>query len=203
MSGLRLDQLSEPAKQHALDKNRDWDVSDTDWWEYIFTDFIEVAKRLGFTVEWRFIWFSGFWSQGDGASFAGDFASTGRAGALIRDHAPKDEKLHALADKLDLLHFEMKLMHDAAVYARIAKIGRYVHSGTMIVETIGLLAGQEELDIGDRLYAQLEGCVENVARDLADWLYKQLEAEHECLTSDEALKEALEDHFFDEDGNLL
>lgn len=203
MSGLRLDQLSESAKQHALDKNRDWSVSDTDWWEYVFTDFIEVAKRLGFTVEWRFIWFSGFWSQGDGASFAGDFASTGRAGALIRDHAPKDEKLHALADKLDLLHFEMKLMYDASIYARIAKMGSYEHSGTMIVETIGLLAGREELDISDVLYDELESRIERIARDLADWLYEQLKAEHEYLTSDEAVEEVLKDRFFDEDGDLL
>ena len=203
MSGLRFNQLSESAKQHALDSNRNWNVEHVEWWEYTFTDFIEVAKRLGFTVEERFVWFRGFWSQGDGASFAGDFASTGHAGALIRDHAPKDEKLHALADKLDLLHFEMKLMHDAAVYARIANMGSYEHSGRMIVEIIGLLIGRKELDISDWLYAQLEGCVENVARSLADWLYEQLKAEHEYLTSDEALKEVLKDRFFDEDGDLL
>lgn len=205
MSGLSFDQLSDPAKERALDESRNWYVEHDDWWECTFDDFLKVAECLGFTVERRFIQFRGFWSQGDGASFAGDFGSTGRAGGMIREHAPQDETLHKLADELDLLHFEMQLTHNAAVYARIYSMGRYMHSGAMAVENYGLIAGREELIISDDSELELEARILGIARRLADWLYAQLEAEHDYLTGDEAIEESFEanDCRFDESGVML
>lgn len=205
MSGLKFEELSDSAKERALDESRYVEVEFTDWYDSVYDDFIECAECLGFTVEGRFIQFSGFWSQGDGASFAGDFASTGRAGALIRRHAAKDKTLHTLADELDLLHFEMQLVHNAAIYARICCMGRYTHSGNMSVEHCGLIAGREELDISDELYNDLGDRIVDVARRLADWLYDQLEAEHDYLTSDETIQGYFEanEQRFDESGVML
>ena len=44
--------------------------------------------------------FRGFASQGDGASFEGQYSHARGAARAIRAHAPKDEELHRIADEL-------------------------------------------------------------------------------------------------------
>ena len=59
-------ELPENIQKKVLEEYRDW-TTDHDWWDYIYENWIEKLGGLGFNdVE---ISFSGFWSQGDGASF--------------------------------------------------------------------------------------------------------------------------------------
>ncbi len=75
----RLDELSEAAQDPCPAWYRDVGFSD-DWFDAVFADFKTVVDLLGIrlkTHKVRFwgggsheapcIWFSGFWSQGDGA----------------------------------------------------------------------------------------------------------------------------------------
>lgn len=57
-----------PAQRKLIEKHRDWNV-DHDWYDCTIGDFCEVAKSFGIDVERKDVQFSGFWSQGDGASF--------------------------------------------------------------------------------------------------------------------------------------
>ena len=45
--------------------------------------------------------------------------------------------------------------------------------------------------------------VKDALRSFMRWIYKQLNEEHDYLTSDEAIDEALADKMFDEDGNVI
>jgi hypothetical protein len=81
----RLEELSDAAK----DKARAWYRQvgfDHDWFEFVYDDFERICSILGIdlkTVPVRLygggtrqkpcIWFSGFWSQGDGACFEGRY----------------------------------------------------------------------------------------------------------------------------------
>ena len=49
------------------------------------------------------IWFSGFWSQGDGACFEGYWSHAKGVNARIRDYAPTDATLHCIADRLQAI----------------------------------------------------------------------------------------------------
>lgn len=64
------------ARELALiEEHRYWNVDHgSDWYECTFEDFIEVASAFGIEVTKEDISFSGFSSQGDGASF--EFGST-------------------------------------------------------------------------------------------------------------------------------
>jgi hypothetical protein len=56
--------------QRDVDRARDWlreGATDYDWWEFVYSDWTEALEQVGFTD--AKINFSGFWSQGDGASF--------------------------------------------------------------------------------------------------------------------------------------
>jgi hypothetical protein len=68
----KFDELSEQAKQVAIEENRDINV-DWDWYEPMFEGFKEQLEEVGFyDVD---IFFRGFYSQGDGASFDGKINS--------------------------------------------------------------------------------------------------------------------------------
>jgi len=83
------------------------------------------------------------------------------------------------------------------MHAKITTSGHYSHSGTMQVEPetepSGMCTGDQE--------KELTACM----REFADWIYKQLEAEYEYLTSDEHVGEYLTElgAVFDEDGDMI
>lgn len=86
----KFNELSETAKQHAIDdyaqRSMDWE-----WWDTVYEDAKEDGKALGYDID--DIRFSGFWSQGDGASW------TGRVNlyTFIEKHIPDTHSLHARA----------------------------------------------------------------------------------------------------------
>ena len=108
----RLDELSDAAKEKARAWYRQTGF-DHDWFEFVYDDFERICAIIGVdlkTVPVRLygggtrqkpcIWFSGFWSQGDGACFEGRYGYAKDAPRKIRDHAPKDGELHRIADAL-------------------------------------------------------------------------------------------------------
>ena len=111
-TAYRLDELSDAAKDAARAWYRQAGF-DHDWFEFVFDDFERICAILGVelrTVPVRLygggtrqkpcIFFSGFWSQGDGACFEGRYLYARAARRHIRDHAPKDSELHRIADAL-------------------------------------------------------------------------------------------------------
>ena len=68
--GMKYSELSPEAKQHALEKYRDWSVEDNSWSEFLEDDFEEQLEYTGFDrIE---INYSLGYGQGDGAVFTAD-----------------------------------------------------------------------------------------------------------------------------------
>ncbi len=127
------------------------------------------------------IWFSGFCSQGDGASFEGYLSHAKGAAARIRDYAPTDATLHGIADRLRAI--QRRNFYQLA--AEVSHRGRHYHEYTMSIDVTRDSPNwqpptEEAVEI-----------VTEALRDLARWLYRQLEAEYEHLTSDEAIEEGI------------
>lgn len=108
----RLDELDGSAR----DKARDWYRQkgfDYDWYDAVYEDFTRICEIIGIELKTRpvrlwgggtrqapCIWFSGFWSQGDGASFEGRYRHRKGAAKEIRSYAPRDATLHRIAYEL-------------------------------------------------------------------------------------------------------
>lgn len=178
---------------------------DHDWHEAVFDDFERVCAILGVdlrTIPVRLfgggtrakpcIFFSGFWSQGDGACFEGTYAHAGRATAGIRAHAPRDADLYAIADALAAV----QRRNFYQLRADIRHRGRYRHEHGMTI------AVERDAPNGQAMTADAEDVVTEALRDLARWLYRRLEAEYEYLTSDVEVDAALaaNDYTFNDDG---
>jgi len=173
-----LDELTEEARARAIESNRDWNVDNDHWCEYTLDDFRAIAQLLGFTIDQkRGVAFSGFSSQGDGASFRGRYAYRADWRAAVAEYCPQNDAIVEIGETLEALA-------DRVFTARVAADGRDCHSGTMTAECwTGEGDDATEADCAQFLAA---------ARSLADWLYGQLEQSYDDLRSDRQVAESLE-----------
>lgn len=189
----RLDELSEAAKEKARAWYREGGFY-YDWYDAVYEDFQSIAEILGIRFRTRTarlmgggtrqdpcIWFRGFWSQGDGACYEGVWRHAKRAAARLRAYAPQDAVLHGIADRLQAIQrrnfFQLR--------AEITHHGHYSHEYSMRISV------ERDSPTGQDMTPDAEDIVTEALRDLARWLYRQLEREYKCLTSDEAVDETL------------
>lgn len=189
----RIDELPEGAKDRARAWYREGGF-DHIWYDAVYEDFQRIAEILGIRLKVRTtrlvggrtredpcIWFTGFWSQGDGAAWEGWYSYRKSAAAELRAYAPQDKTLHRIAATLQAVQrqnfYELR--------AEVTHRGNYYHAFTMAVSvTRGSSAAVE-------ITGDAEAIITDALRDLANWLYRQLEQEYEYLTSDEAVDETL------------
>ena len=189
----QFEELSDTAKEKARAWYREGGF-DHDWYDAVYEDFQRIAEILGIRLKTRVsrlvggrtredpcIWFSGFWSQGDGAAWEGSYSYRKSAAADLRAYAPKDQTLHRIAETLQAA----QRRNFYQLRAEVSHRGTYYHAFTMAVSVTRDSSAAAEV-IGDA-----ETVVTEALRDLANWLYPQLEQEYDHLTSDETVDETL------------
>lgn len=197
---MKLSELSDSARTAARDQARYSQIVDY-WWSAVLEDATVCAAILGIEISKTrsgpHIIFSGFDSQGDGASFTGQYKYAPNAvGEIVLHCGGQDAELIRIATELTTLNVGRRLRGaDEPLAYKIVASGRYCHSGTMSLVD----------DFYDDPYPTdaEENTLLRLVRAFADWIYKQLEAEHEHLTSDESVDLYLEDLDFDEFGTVI
>ena len=202
-----LAELSEAAKERARAWYRDR-CMEHDWHEFVHEDFETVCGLLGVTLATRpvplmgggtrdkpCVWFRGFWSQGDGASFEGAYEYAPGAARAIRDHAPKDAELHGIADALQ----DVQRRNFYQLAAHIRQRGRYCHEYTMRIDV------ERDSPAGQAMTDDAEETLIEAMRGLARWLYRQLQREYDHQTSDPVIDEtiAVNDWTFTAEGRCF
>lgn len=194
----KFDELSDSAKEKAREWYRGVSEFET---EFVYEQAGEVGLIFGLDIYQRVkkdnsgydpkIYYSGFWSQGDGACFVGTYKYQKGALAKIKKDYPEDVSLHQIVQGLQ----EVQRKHFYQLRAKCTHRGRYYHSGCMDVDTH--YYGDEYRDIGDA-----EDDVRYWLRQFADWIYSALEKEYDYSVSDEVVDESLveKEYEFDEDG---
>jgi hypothetical protein len=184
----KYDELPEASKQKVLERYNGINT-DHDWWEFTEKEVKIELTKAGYTNPE--VYFSGFWSQGDGACF-----DAGIDLDLWIKVAKRGKKYRCL----------LKPIRDGYIEGRIVKNSygyHYSHSRTRDVEIseahyIKLTPKQEAaLD-------ELEKEVEEDRYSRSNALYKRLEKEYEHLTSEEVIVETLmaNDYDFTIDGKI-
>jgi hypothetical protein len=200
----RLDELDESAKERA----RAWyrgGALDPDWYACVFEDFETICGILGVRLKTDAvrlmgggtrpkprIYFRGFSSQGDGACFETYYSYEKAAPKTIREHAPIDTELHRIADALQAI----QRRNFYQLQAEAAHRGHYYHELCMAISVSRDSATWQDMT------ADAEDLVAEALRDLARWLYRQLEREYAYQTSDAVIDEAIvaNDYTFAESG---
>lgn len=165
-----------------------------DWWDCLTGWWADELKPKGVDVDRKDIQFSGFWSQGDGASFTG------------RIDGVEFWTAHGSPPEYVLVVEAIKDGFVAPIYIE-RRSGHYSHENTVGIECDGpwqfddqefgdgIFKGVpwgEVSDEFDALFPDFLGWVEETCRDYMRDIYNELEQEYEYLTSAEAFIEHCE-----------
>ena len=191
--------LSEERRNALLEKHRNTNVEHVEWWDSVYEQFVEDCVEKGICVDYYniktavrpSIYFSGFWSQGDGACFDG--------------HVNDWPKFLAACGRADLIPMYEKLDHSLVL--SWCHRGHYYHSGCTDFGSDLYIENpfDEENDVlqhatwdtiteGGNIFEDLEDDFTGYVRGLMDGLYTTLEEEHDYLTSDEVVVAYILDH---------
>lgn len=190
----KFNELSDKAKQIAIDQFRNDEYYPYDeWYDFVKSDFHTILELIGFyNID---SCFSGFCSQGDGASFTADY--TYKKGCLkaVKDYAPNDTELHSIVKGI-ISHQKDNGYKLECHISRHSSM--YYHSNTMSFDWSK--NGDSCFDWHNDF---VENEIEQLFKDLAEWYYEKLNAEYDYLLSDECIIENMEsnDYDFYESGN--
>lgn len=168
-----FNELSDDAKKRAISDNYDINTN-YDWYDTILFDFIDECEKIGIDVHYEDISFSGFYSQGDGASFEGEVCDVPMFLQNLGAYIPKN-----IAYCIDIR------------FVRISH--RSCHEYTCKTEfevCFDELGSDVELVYSDMLEV-INKRAEQVRLDLCKKLYNDLEQMYEYLTSDEGIASTL------------
>lgn len=174
-------ELTDKQKEKVIANYHDFNVQG-EWYGFVLEEWTEKLEEMGFKNP--DIRFTGFWSQGDGASFTCDKIDV--------------EKLLSQIDNKRLLFIQ----NLPITFSIIRDGSRYVHEHSCKVHWDGeAILSQKE----DELFSEFISVVSNIRLSLSKEIYKILEEEYEYLTSPEALKEFFDEnnYMFTEDGKIV
>jgi hypothetical protein len=194
----QFDELSDKAKERARQWYREACAGDSYWSESVIESFVDsVAPRMGWDIPKArhsrtqpAVYFSGFWSQGDGACFEGTWDPCKVDAAALKADWTADTCLHDIADKFDALKSVLTPDDcDDLPSASVKQRGHYSHEFCTEFQCYGMSAEQES-------------DFKEASRDLMRWLYRSLEKEYEYQNSDEVVDENIRanEYEFEENG---
>lgn len=198
--------------KRAVETAREWlqeGQTNYDWWSNIYETWISALNQIGFTD--ADISFSGFWSQGDGASFTCKHVDLGILVAFLHaapvaEYSIKGTEtgedfrpwlVHQVSGVIPLAASVMELDWDQVTASVVRKRtgGHYVHAMTCELDI------DNRTDDIDRVNA-LADSVEQLRQDICHAIYRELETEYEWRLEDEQLIETSDsnEYTFDESG---
>jgi len=175
----------------VIEENRHRETDGIEWYEYVYDDTKTLLAFCGFSdIDIRF---SGFWSQGDGASFAGKFNSSSIDISALKEYAPNDVNFTRLAE---FLKEKCTPYGNVTFNLERTQYVHYVHANTITLESMECEPENETA------WDNLRGDFIMQTRSIMSVIYSTLEEEYNALTTDDTVEEALDanDMYFDEYG---
>lgn len=196
--------LSKERQSKLLEEYRNVNV-EYDWWDCLYEDFVEQLAEIGVTIDTHevklmngktrqdpSIYFSGFWSQGDGAYFEGYvsdwpkfLAALGKGGWVFWAHEC-NWRASSVNSRGNNMSVSSELEAPENPHDEEEDPLRF-HAW----DVINLPPSEADL-------AALESEIESKFEELASKLYDDLEAEHDYQTDDEQVVDWVLDRLDDE-----
>lgn len=206
---------NQKAFDNALSEWAESQCADSYWYERTIDDFREYARFLGFDIADNGVSFTGFGSQGDGASFRGQFSLSGYGLTLesggYSQCAPIVETHKAIKTAKRCFYralckaIPVEYMRDirglfanpkSCAYVVIDKSGHYPHEYAMSHDSGVDILSDIEYALGDNVEFCNMGAIESecdsfaqsileIAQGMARTLYRDLEKTYEFETGEE------------------
>jgi len=192
-----FNELEEKTQDKVIEKMYDINI-DYGWYEFMIDEFQEVLNILGIDCTSKDIHFSGFYSQGDGLSFSGNYTYKKNSKEKIQKEYPWIYK--KISGGIEALQYiQKKYFYSLSCDITRSRYSRYCHSNTMQIDCIDAQYGEP------KNYIQLCKDLIDIFRSIADEFYFLLQAEYDSLTSRESIIETIEanEYEFDDKGEIV
>ena len=189
----RFSELPEEVQRKLIEDHQQAAGELFDSAEWVYDDAATIADLFGLDINTRTgkngkgeitykpnVYWSGFWSQGDGACFEGDYHYKKGALKAVKSYAVQDTTLHQIVKDLQ----EIQSRNFYQLTASTVHRGHYYHSGCMSVD----VKRQDYKEMTD----DAEEAITQALRDFADWIYNKLEESYNWDTSEENARDYLE-----------
>ena len=182
----KFNELSPAIQQRALDEYRYINVDDTDWYESTIECWTEKLEAMGFTsVD---ISFSGFSSQGDGASFTSGEMNIEKVLRHLRVYSKY--RRYVPSDYMDY-------------YIKVSRISSmYYHEKSVMVDDFIHYTNTENQT--NKLY-EIIGLIRDLVKEKSREIYNDLQQDFDYLIEDAQVRETLliNEYDFDENGRIV
>lgn len=203
---FKFDELEENVQEKVIEKFREHNL-DYEWYDHLFEDIATIAELFGLDIRTRTvklmngktrldpcIYFSGFWNQGDGACFEGDYEYKKGGLKEVKKYAPADTELHEIVRGLQ----ELQRKYFYKVTARTYHRGHYYHELCMVIDAWYTTVDNEyTFNMEGDDYEEL--C--DLLRSFAQWIYSMLQKEYEWLNSDEEIIDLITENEYEFEKN--
>lgn len=190
----KFDELSEEAKKIAIENHNDDLVENIDWEEPILEEWKEKLERVGYN-DFE-IGYSGFWSQGDGASFTYSGIDVNNKFVKRWLFSGCDQKIvNTLYDGLKTGDFDLSL--------KGLRHGNYLHERSIVNYLDIDFAENIDTDWFENFDAKVQANADKFQIEISVKIYRALEKYYNELHEDEAVIEEIEsnDLNFNDDGS--
>jgi hypothetical protein len=168
----------------AQEKARQWF---RDAIEFFYDNVVEDATQIGglMGINIDKVFFSGFWSQGDGACFEGNWdAARLKEIGKVKAYAPKDAELHRIEAELGRIAKEFPYS-----FYRVKHSGHYSHDGCTHF-TVEIKDANDDEILSPEANKAADDLIK-ISRDFMKWIYRTLEKEYEWQFADEQLIDSI------------
>lgn len=217
---IHFNDLSDSAKEKAIEDYLDEDYLDYEWWDSVYEYFQDQLEDFGvYDID---IKFSGFYSQGDGASFTtrkieSDLFMKKALGVESNkffeyedDPKPKESLLGDLSDLGFDEYSREKMNPDNFEFTIDRSSHNSVHENSVVLN----MDYDDILEFDDSVKEPMEfrEFIDDIDDKGQEWLkskckeiYSKLYEEYEMLTSEETISQTIIDNQveFDEEGNRV
>jgi hypothetical protein len=185
-----FEELNSEARKKAIESFQHINVEDDFWHDNVIDDAKQIGALMGIDIDK--VYFSGFWSQGDGACFTGTYAYKKGSVKAVKEYAPRDEAVHSIAERLSAIQKD----NFYKLGATIKHSGHYYHEYCTDIDV-----RKDDNYPSDAVIIEVADCL----RDYMRWIYRQLEKEYYYQTSDEAIIDTIEanEYEFTEEGKQI
>jgi len=215
VTAFTFDELSDKAKEKAREWYREGSCDDNYWSECAIEEAVREGELMGIAFKTRArksmsgkeltpkpcIFWSGFWSQGDGACFEGTWRASDVKADKVADGWGEDPATTEI--KRIAAEFDRIARLDTASSFKVEHRGHYSHEHCTEFDVT--ITDDESYDpvSPDPEGEKAEADLIEAARDFMRWIYRVLEAAYNDANSDEQVDETIlaNEFWFDIDGS--
>jgi hypothetical protein len=193
----KFSDLSQEAKEKAIESNRNINVWYFNWYEFVYDQFKEETKEFRIDK----MYFSGFGSQGDGAMFEGEFRTEFLKSILTEQENKKYRRILPFVESGQIEVTSIFKHYGHYYHERSYKnlFDFQINSNKYIY-----WSKWNETSNVETLIKELEEIISDFYETKAVELYSNLQKEYEYQTSDNAVIDTIEanEYDFTEDGKV-